>query len=491
MTGVSHCCPWPVNVSSSNPIAPEVYYRNKALLSGPAAHETFFGLRENPFGLTPDPRYLYRTRHAHDTLRQLTRAILSRRGLILLSGEVGTGKTTLLNSALHFFKGNPTLREKTRTVVLVHPTLTREEFVEAVLAGFHVPPSSSRSPRRLQLLFEMLVDLHRKGGTAILAIDEAQHLSPDLLDEIRTLLMMRGGGEELLQVVLCGQPEFEEKVSRSSLATRPPSMVVRCFTAPLTLRDTRDYIEHRLKVACAKCGPLFGEDAIQAIHHFSRGIPRIVNLLCAHALANAALRGIPLVSAKMVEEAAEKMPFADRHSRGSRPRGPHSGNGASVDGSAAPPGNGTESQSEVMARAAVPRIAVEEFLRERKMPPFVIRSADRILATRVSLTLRSWSWQLDRWWSATFDQKKHRPLLRNMAFAGALLLVAAQGTFTITTVPWPWQHVLRTTCGFVGLLLLDISLGLTAYILYDRRAHRYLPQKSAGVSYKRLLGAGS
>jgi general secretion pathway protein A len=479
-------------VSSSNPIAPEVYYRNKALLSAPAVHETFFGLRENPFSLTPDPRYLYRTRHAHDTLRQLTRGILSRRGLILLSGEVGTGKTTLLNSALDFFKGNPTLREKTRTVILVHPTLTREEFVEAVLAGFHVPPSAPRNPRRLQLLFEMLVDLHRKGGTAILAIDEAQLLSAEILDEVRTLLTMRVGGEELLQIILCGHPDVEEKLSRSSLAVRPPALVLRCMTAPLTPRDTRDYIEHRLRVACAKSGPLFGNDAIQAIHHYSRGIPRIVNLLCAHALASAGLRGIPVVSAKIVEEAAERMPFADRHSRGSRPRGPQSGDGASANGSPAAPADDHDLPSHAAACAAIPRMAVKEFLQDHKLPPFVVRSAERILATRVSLALLAWTWKLDRWWSVNFIEKKHRPLLRNMALGGTFLLFAAEATFPVSAVPWHWQHILRTTCGFLGLLLLDISIGLATYLVYERRTQRYGngSQKPSGVSYKRLLSAG-
>ena len=178
----------PVNVSSSNPISAERYYRNKSLLRSPVAYEAFFGLHENPFSLTPDPRYLFRTRHAHETLRQLTRGILARKGLLLLSGEVGTGKTTLLNSALQVLRENPGAGDKTRTAVLVHPTLTREEFIEAILSDFQISCEAIRKPRRLQILTEMLLQVRRNRGIAVLAIDEAQLLSDDLLDEIRVLL---------------------------------------------------------------------------------------------------------------------------------------------------------------------------------------------------------------------------------------------------------------------------------------------------------------
>src|SRR4029077_16765660 len=182
-----------LNVSSSN--SPELFYRNKSLLQCPVAYEAFFGLQENPFSLTPDPRYLYRTRHAHETLRQLTRGILARKGLILLSGEVGTGKTTLLNSALQVLRDNPGAGNKTRTAVLVHPTLTREEFVEAVLTDFQVPFEATRKPRRLQIFSDMLLEVRRHGGIAVLAIDEAQLLSADLLEEIRNFANMGFGND--------------------------------------------------------------------------------------------------------------------------------------------------------------------------------------------------------------------------------------------------------------------------------------------------------
>src|SRR5215813_3245774 len=307
-------------VSSSNSSSPEIYYRNKSLLRSPGTYENFFGLRENPFSLTPDPRYLYRTRHVYEKLRQLIRGIIARKGLILLSGEVGTGKTTLLNSALQVLRDNPGAGNKTRTAVLVHPTLTREEFVEAVLTDFQVPFEASRKSRRLQILSDMLLEVRRHSGVAVLAIDEAQLLSADVLEEIRNFANMRFGDDELLQIVLCGQPEIEGKFASSAFSTIQPLVTVRCVTSPLTLLDTREYIQHRMKVAGARSDSIFTAEAANSVHHHSQGIPRLVNLLCSHALAAAGAIGASHVTARMISEASDKMPFPDGRAPGPRPR---------------------------------------------------------------------------------------------------------------------------------------------------------------------------
>jgi general secretion pathway protein A len=492
MTGASHCSLWPVNVSSPKPIAPELYYRNKSLSRCPVAYETFFGLRENPFRLTPDPRYLYRTRHAHETLRQLTRGILARKGLILLSGEVGTGKTTLLNTALHFLQENLAIGNKTRTAVLVHPTFTRAEFLEAVLTGFKVPCTATRRDRHLQALLEMLLDVRRQGGAAVLAIDEAQLLTPDLLDEIRVLLNLQTGREELLQIVLCGQPEIEEKLSRPEMCGLQPRVTVRCKTAPLTLQDTRDYIEHRMKVAGAKAEFIFTPEAAGAVHLHSRGIPRVVNLLCAHALASAGLRGVPHVFARMIEEAAAKVPFTGANPSTPRSRGSHRGNGAAPKPPASP---STANRGEPRAnapthatsRATVPRIMRPESARTHQTPAFATRSSGRVPPTlsRSALSILACRQWLNRWWSANFNPQKHWMLLGNMALTGALVLTLAQGTASAA----PWQRTARATLGFLGLVLLDVSFGLGAYFfLYGRRTR---PRGNGPTSlfwagYKRL-----
>jgi general secretion pathway protein A len=502
-------------VNSSNPIAPEVYYRDKSLLQYHAAYEGFFGLKENPFSLTPDPRYLFRTRHAHETLRQLTRGMLTRKGLLLLSGEVGTGKTTLLNTALHALKENPEVGGKTRTAVLVHPTLTREELVEAILSDFNVPCAATRKPRRLQALQEMLLEVRRKGGVAVLAVDEAQLLTHELLDEIRILLSLRSGQEELLQVVLCGQPEMERKLNRSSLSRLQPPVTVRCKTVPLTQQDTHDYIEHRLKVAGAMSESMFTKDAADAVHLQAHGIPRVVNLLCAHALSAAGLRGVRHITSQMIDEVAAKLPFPEAHPPGRRSRGLHPGNGATPkppSSQSAP--NGEEARKLGAASKIVPRecldtrtppasqfapgtkeprklgsawkIVPRVSLDTPKPPPPAIAGPDRASHGQHSLpSILPRTLRLNRRWTVDFDQKRYWMLLCNMALIGALFLALARGAGS----PAPWQHAARAVLGFSGLLLLDVSLGLAAYLfLYERRTQPRLVAlaKFFGAAYKRL-----
>jgi general secretion pathway protein A len=481
-----------VNVSSSNPIAPEVYYRDKALLQCHVAYESFFGLKENPFSLTPDPRYLFRTRHAHETLRQLTRSILTRRGLILLSGEVGTGKTTLLNSALQVLKENAGVGASVRTAVLVHPTFTREEFVEAILNDFEVCCTATRKPRRLQFLQEMLLEVRRKGGVAVLAVDEAQLLTPELLDEIRELLGPVIGQEALLQIILCGQTDMEEKLNRSGLCRVQAPVTVCCKTVPLTLQDTRDYIEHRLRVAGAKSESIFTKDAADAVHHHSHGIPRVVNLLCGHALSTAGLRGVRHITSLMIEEASTRMPFPDGKPPGTRSRGLRSGNGSGHVESQkplAPPAVPTVAAEPQGVNTAVPhavRRAHIDPYGQAPEPAVRIGSPERLPfrggGSKSPTVLHVAPWR--RWLRFDFAHKKYSMFLCYIALIGALFLTLAQ------TGGAAWQHAARAAVGFLGLLLLDISLGLAAYrFLFEGRTElreSAAPAKSSSASYKRL-----
>lgn len=471
-------------MSSSN--SPELFYRNKSLLQCPVAYEAFFGLQENPFSLTPDPRYLYRTRHAHETLRQLTRGILARKGLILLSGEVGTGKTTLLNSALQVLRDNPGAGNKTRTAVLVHPTLTREEFVEAVLTDFQVPFEATRKPRRLQILSDMLLEVRRHGGIAVLAIDEAQLLSADLLEEIRNFANMGFGNDELLQIILCGQPEIEGKFASSAFFSLQQLVTVRCVTSPLTLLDTREYIQHRMKLAGAKSDSIFTADAANAVHHHSQGIPRLINLLCSHALANAGSLGAFHITARMIADAADKMPFPDGKARGPRPRmrPPTSSCSAPPPSDiSAPPTNAGKAR--VPTPAAVPRVMTPPtsiIARKRRLAAYW---PDHIFFIWLQLSFRAVSYTIDRWWSANFARKKYSLPLVNLALAGALLLLLAQGPGFSTS----WEHTVRSIVGFSGLLLLDISLGLAGYLFLNERWSRLGKPPAATflwTRYKRL-----
>ena len=164
-------------LSTSPSLGARVSFRIGPLPCGPTPSENYFAFRENPFSLTPNPRFLHRTRQAHETLGRLTRGILDRKGLILLSGGVGTGKTTLLYTALHLMSVSPAVQNKIGTAVIVHPTLTRDEFLEAVLDEFEVPCDSPHRQRRLEALLKMLLEVRRRNGVAVLVIDEAQMLT--------------------------------------------------------------------------------------------------------------------------------------------------------------------------------------------------------------------------------------------------------------------------------------------------------------------------
>src|ERR1700760_4137018 len=275
---------------------------------GPIVNEDFFGLRENPFSLTPNPRYIHRTRHAHETLGRITRGILDRKGLILLTGDVGTGKTTLLYTALHLLDGNPAVQHKIKTAVIVHPTLTREEFLESVLDEFDVHPSSQRRQARLEALLKTLLEVRRKGGLAVLVIDEAQMLTIDLLQEIRTLLQLQASShEKLLQVILCGQPAIADKLDALNHGAAQPFDFVRCTAMPLTQDETRDYVQHRLRIAGARFHSIFLQESVARVHERSGGIPRLVNLLCAQGLSVAASRQTTRVTPRMIEDAAARI----------------------------------------------------------------------------------------------------------------------------------------------------------------------------------------
>jgi general secretion pathway protein A len=309
-TGVIRAIPYKLywtTLSTSPSLGARVSFRIGPLPRGPIPSDNYFAFRENPFSLTPNPRFLHRTRQAHETLGRLTRGILDRKGLILLSGGVGTGKTTLLYTALHLMSVSPAVQNKIGTAVIVHPTLTRDEFLEAVLDEFDVSCDSTNRQRRMEMLLKMLLEVRGKNGVAVLVIDEAQMLTIDLLDEIRSLLSLQTSHEKLLQIVLCGQPEIEARLDGMSVWRGEPFVAVRCKTAPLSLKDTHDYVQHRLRIAGARTDALFMPEAVDAVHVHTNGIPRLINLLCAQALSVAAGYQAGRVFPYMVDEAAAKI----------------------------------------------------------------------------------------------------------------------------------------------------------------------------------------
>jgi len=262
-------------------------------------YKNFFGLRENPFNVNPDPRFLYLTPQTQEALDQLTYGIQTRKGFILLTGEVGTGKTTLINYLLDWLR-----HRKTPTAFIFNSRLSVNHLFDFILTDFGIPIDFRLQSNILMRLNTWLIERFRAGETPVLIVDEAQGLSFELLEEIRLLLNLETASEKLLQIVLAGQPELEDKLKRPELRQLRQRITLRCNTAPLTLEESHGYIKERLRIGGAVGDPIFASDTMDAVHFYSQGIPRVINLLCEHALINAYVEHFRLVPARMVEEAA-------------------------------------------------------------------------------------------------------------------------------------------------------------------------------------------
>jgi general secretion pathway protein A len=262
-------------------------------------YKNFFGLRENPFNINPDPRFLHRTPRIQEALDQLTYGVQSRKGLLLLTGEVGTGKTTLINHLLDWLR-----QRQTPTAFIFNSHLNVSHLFDFILNDFGISTDYRLVSNMLLELNQWLIKRFSAGSTPVLIVDEAQGLSFELLEEIRLLLNLETSSEKLLQIVLVGQPELEDKLKQPQMRQLRQRIALRCSTAPLTLDEARGYIVDRLRIAGATREPIFEFDAVEALHYYSRGIPRVMNLLGEHALINSYVEGLNPVPSQMVEEGA-------------------------------------------------------------------------------------------------------------------------------------------------------------------------------------------
>jgi type II secretory pathway predicted ATPase ExeA len=243
-------------------------------------YERFFGLTERPFDLTPNPRFLYLTGRHREALSNLRYGVEGRKGVTLLIGDAGTGKTTLLRAALEEQQARPI-----RTVTVSNPALTRAEFFEFLASSFELTQNAANSKSRF--LFELtrlVAEQYAAGITTALMIDESQSLSDELLEEIRLLANIETTSVKLLPVVLIGQPELADRLNEPRLRQLKQRVALRCILTPLDLRETAAYIATRLRIAGGECARVFTRDAVATIHERSRGIPRTISVICDNAL---------------------------------------------------------------------------------------------------------------------------------------------------------------------------------------------------------------
>jgi len=258
-----------------------------------------FGLTSSPFSPHPDPRFLFLTPHIEEALDCLTYGILSRDGFVLVTGEVGTGKTTIVNTLLRWLRGR-----QMPTSFVFNSRLDADQFLEFMMADFGISCEGRSKSQLLLCLNQWLLARYRAGQTPVLIVDEAQNLSAEALEEVRLLTNLETGTEKLLQIVLVGQPELEYKLKRPELRQLLQRITLRVKTHRLTQEETAKYIEQRLHIAGANGRRIFQPEAVPSIHEYSRGIPRLVNLICHHSLVSAFANRQESVSPEIVERVA-------------------------------------------------------------------------------------------------------------------------------------------------------------------------------------------
>jgi len=262
---------------------------------------TFYQLREEPFRLTPDPRFLQLAEPHRDALLALTQGVIDRKGLLVLSGPVGTGKTTVLNSLLSVLTRR---YAQLPTALIVNPRLNRDELLEALLLEFEVPGVFSSKPCRLAALQRMMFSAGKNGGTCVLIVDEAHLLTSDVLEEIRLLMNADSHDGKPLQVVLCGQPEITVLLDDTRNKALHQRIALRVSLRELSRSETRAYVTERLRIAGREETGPFTSSAYDRVYEFSRGVPRLINILCDTCLQIGCQTAEPQIGEPIVEEAS-------------------------------------------------------------------------------------------------------------------------------------------------------------------------------------------
>ena len=239
----------------------------------------FYGLKEKPFNTTPDPKFLFLTAGHREALAQLVYGVQEAKGFIVMSAEIGTGKTTLLQALLRQLDGT-----NTAVAYVFNSTLGFDGVLEYILRDFGIEKGGETRASRLFALNNFLIERRRANQNTVLIIDEAQNLDPATLEEVRLLSNFESPSGKLLQIVLAGQPELNHKLALPELRQLRQRVALRCTIPPLDTEETREFIRTRLRIAGARDVGIFTDRAVKRIAEWSGGIPRLINIACDHCL---------------------------------------------------------------------------------------------------------------------------------------------------------------------------------------------------------------
>ena len=265
-------------------------------------YNAFFGFSENPFSLSPDPAFFYRSEQHEEALANLVYGVQARKGFIVLSGEVGTGKATMLECLRDYLEA-----QYIEFAFLFNSRINSEQFFEMIAYDLDLPCARTSKTEVLFALNQLLVEQAQDGRTVVLIVDEAHNLDWDVLEEIRLLGNLENRNGKLLQIILAGQPELDRKLDAPNLRQLKQRIVLRCNLQPFTLRDAVEYMESRLEIAGLPKQEIFSEELLAEIHLRSQGIPRLINAICDNLLLTAFAAESKTCNTEMLDEVCKDM----------------------------------------------------------------------------------------------------------------------------------------------------------------------------------------
>lgn len=261
----------------------------------------FFGFSEKPFTVTPNPNFIFLSEIHREAFARLLYGIDSHVGFIALTGEVGTGKTTLLRTLLSRLDS-----DNYRSALIFNQCISREQLLSLVCREFGIEVQEESATDHVDALNSYLLEQNSTGRTVVLVIDEAQNLAPDVLEQVRVISNLETERDKLIQIVLAGQPELEMVLARHDLRQLNQRIAVRCRLTSMTFNDSMEYIGHRLQVSGCRIPQLFPERSVKLIYRYSGGVPRLINIACEQALVMAWTREshtvFPAIVSKVIKE---------------------------------------------------------------------------------------------------------------------------------------------------------------------------------------------
>jgi len=266
-------------------------------------YKNFYHLQKNPFEITPDPAFLFPTPRHNEALASLYYGVTSHRGFVVLTGEVGTGKTLLLRSLLGLLQ-----RSDIAFALIFNPSLSPLEFIRYLAGDFGLPVGGKAKDELIHVLNAFLLQRYQQRLTTLLVVDEAHHLSAEILEEIRLLTNLETAQQKLLQIVLAGQPELDQKLDSFALRQLKQRVALRCHLEALNLEETRKYMARRLQIAGVSGeSKIFSDAAISAVFRHSRGIPRLINTVCENALLSGYAKRASSITPEIIEGVAKDL----------------------------------------------------------------------------------------------------------------------------------------------------------------------------------------